>query len=88
MKIDEGELYFVDSNGEQKYLGKFSDFVSIDEFESDELIDCVNKETENYINLLKKDFELSFTVNCFNSHILDRQQVIEEIYQKHKWGFL
>lgn len=83
-----GEIYFKDSSGECHHLGTIADFVSIDEFEPDELIDYVDKETERYISLLKKDIELSFTVNYFNQHIFDRQQVMEEIYQKHKWGFL
>lgn len=82
-----GEIYFKDSNGKTHYLGNLADFI-FDELESNELIDYVNEETERYISLLKKDFELSLTVNCFNPHILDRQQVVEEIYQKHKWSFL
>jgi len=82
------ELYFKDSTGECHHLGTVADFVSIDELESDELIDYVNEETERYINLLEKDIEMSFTANTFNPWILDRQQVIEDIYQKHKWSFL
>lgn len=81
-----GEIYFKDSSGKAHYLGKLADFI-FDEFESSEFIDYVNEETERYISLLKKDVELSFTVNYFNPHILDRQRVIEEIYQKHKWSF-
>ena len=82
-----GEIYFKDSNGKTHYLGKLADFM-FDEIESSEFIGYVIEETERYISLSKKDIELSFTINRFNTHILDRQQVVEEVYQKHKWSFL